>query len=84
MKYHVFIFARLGSIDDLQRAKYPGKIGPTPLDNDFSFEDFSRMLSESNKMVKAVLLEHQNLPGVANFYLNDAFFKAKLHPKRKA
>ena len=35
-------------------------------------------------MVKAILLEHQNLPGVSNFYLNEALFKSRIHPKRKA
>jgi len=29
-------------------------------------------------------LEGTNLPGVANYYLNEALFKSKIHPKRKA
>ncbi len=84
LKYHGFIFARLGTEKELELEKYPGKIGPTPLDKEFLFEDFSKLLSENNKMVKAILLEHQNLPGVSNFYLNEALFKSRIHPKRKA
>ena len=84
LKYHGFIFARLGSLEELEKERYPGKIGPTPLDKEFTYDKFSNLLSNSKKMVKALLLDHQNLPGVANFYLNEAFFRAKIHPKKKA
>ncbi len=84
LKYLGFIFARLGTEEELESEKYPGKIGPTPLDKEFLYEDFSKLLNESNRMVKSILLEHQNLPGVSNFYLNEALYKAKIHPKRKA
>jgi formamidopyrimidine-DNA glycosylase len=84
LKYLGFIFARLGTNEELEAEKYPGKIGPTPLDKEFSFDHFSNLVTNSNKMIKAILLDHQNLPGVSNFYLNEALFRAKIHPKRKA
>ncbi|MBY9000011.1 MAG: hypothetical protein KGD64_03780 [Candidatus Heimdallarchaeota archaeon] len=84
IKYQGFIFARFGTMDELNAEKYPGNIGPTPLDKEFTLEKFSHLISESNTMIKSLLLDHQNLPGVANFYLNEAFFRSKIHPKRKA
>jgi len=35
-------------------------------------------------MIKSKLLEGTNLPGVSNYYLNEALYRAKIHPKRKA
>lgn len=84
LKYSGFLLMRFATQRELDEARYPGKIGPSPLDPEFTFEKFSNMLTQSNKMIKSTLLEYGQVPGLSNFYLNDAFFKSKIHPKRKA
>ncbi len=80
LKYSGFLLLRLGTMEEQEQSKYPGKIGPTPLDKDFSEEIYLKLL-ESKKMIKSILLEGTNLPGVSNFYLNEALYRAKIHPK---
>ena len=84
LKYSGFLLLRLAKIEELEAMRYPGKLGLTPLDSGYSLDMFSALLDGKNKIVKAALLDQGNLPGIANYYLNDAFFKARIHPKRKA
>ena len=84
LKYFGFLLLRFATQKELDEARYPGKMGPTPLDPEFSFNKFSDMLTQSKRMIKSTLLDYGQVPGLSNFYLNDAFFKSKIHPKRKA
>ena len=83
LKYSGFLLLRLGTLKEQEQSKYPGKIGPTPIDEDFDENSYLNLL-ESKSMIKSKLLEGTNLPGVSNFYLNEALYRAKIHPKRKA
>ncbi len=84
LKYSGFLLMRFATQKELDETRYPGKIGPTPLDPEFTFDKFVTMLDQSNRMIKSTLLDHGQVPGLSNFYLNDAFFKSKIHPKKKA
>ena len=84
LKYSGFLLLKLAKHDELEDMKYPGKLGKSPIDPEYSFDDFVALLDGHKKIIKAALLDDGNLPGVANYYLNDAFYKAKIHPKRKA
>jgi formamidopyrimidine-DNA glycosylase len=84
LKYSGFLLLKLAKAAELEKMKYPGKLGKSPIDPEYSFEDFDALLDGHKKIIKAALLDDGNLPGVANYYLNDAFYKAKIHPKRKA
>jgi formamidopyrimidine-DNA glycosylase len=58
---------------------------PSPLDEDFTFDRFSRLLSENNRMLKAVLVgKDAVLVGLSNSAFQDVIYRAGLHPKRKA
>ena len=83
LKYSGFLLLRLGTLEEQEQNKYPGKIGPTPIDEDFDENAYLKLL-EANSMIKSKLLEGTNLPGVSNYYLNEALYRAKIHPKRKA
>jgi len=54
-------------------------------DEEFTFERFSKRMSEHNKMLKSVLVgKDAVLVGVSNSTFQDILYRAKIHPKRKA
>jgi len=58
---------------------------PSPLDEGFTPDRFSRLLSENNRMLKAVLVgKDAVLVGLSNSAFQDIIYRAELHPKRKA
>ncbi|UCD73585.1 MAG: hypothetical protein JSW01_02800 [Candidatus Bathyarchaeota archaeon] len=57
----------------------------SPLDEGFTFDRFSGLLSENNRMLKAVLVgKDAVLVGLSNSAFQDVIYRARLHPKRKA
>jgi formamidopyrimidine-DNA glycosylase len=57
----------------------------SPIDEDFTFERFSRLLSGNNRALKPVLVgKDAVLVGLSNSSFQDIIYRAKLHPKRKA
>ena len=57
----------------------------SPVDADFTFERFSQLLAENNRMVKSVLVgKDAVVVGLSNSAFQDIIYRAKLHPKRKA
>jgi formamidopyrimidine-DNA glycosylase len=57
----------------------------SPMDEDFTFERFSRLLSENNRALKPVLVgKDAVLVGLSNSAFQDIIYRAKLHPRRKA
>jgi formamidopyrimidine-DNA glycosylase len=61
-----------------------GKLGPEPLDGDFTPADFAALLSGRRGMIKPLLLNQQFMAGVGNIYADEALFTAHIHPKRRA
>jgi formamidopyrimidine-DNA glycosylase len=57
----------------------------SPIDKEFTFERFSKMMADHNKMLKTVLVgKDAILVGVSNSTFQDILYRAKIHPKRKA
>ena len=57
----------------------------SPIDEDFTFERFSRLLSENKRALKPVLVgKDAVLVGLSNSAFQDIIYRAKLHPRRKA
>jgi formamidopyrimidine-DNA glycosylase len=57
----------------------------SPLEEAFTFECFSELLVESNRMLKPVLVgKNAIVVGLSNSSFQDIVFRARLHPKRKA
>ncbi len=58
---------------------------PSPIDEEFTFERFSKLLAEDNRMLKSVLVgKDAVVVGLSNSAFQDIIYRAKLHPKRKA
>ena len=55
------------------------------IEEEFTFEDFSKRMSDQNKMLKSVLVgKDAVLVGVSNSTFQDILFRARIHPKRRA
>lgn len=61
-----------------------GKLGPEPLDPDFTPERLKEQLERRTKQLKALLLDQTFIAGVGNIYADEALFLAGLHPQRRA
>jgi formamidopyrimidine-DNA glycosylase len=61
-----------------------GKLGPEPLDDDFTLADFAALLSARRGMIKTLLLNQRFMAGVGNIYADEALFAAYIHPERRA
>jgi formamidopyrimidine-DNA glycosylase len=58
------------------------KVGPEPLDSDFTAEKFiDRLMRRKNSSIKAVLLDQTVLAGVGNIYADESLYMAKIHPE---
>jgi len=60
------------------------KLGPEPLDQDFSPEGFARELKRSRQPIKVKLLDQTLVAGVGNIYASEALFRAGISPKLAA
>jgi formamidopyrimidine-DNA glycosylase len=60
------------------------KLGPEPLDEAFTPEDFYTRLNKRRRQLKPLLLDQSFLAGVGNIYADEALHRAQLHPKQQA
>ncbi len=76
---------RLGVVSILDSEKpVENRLGPEPLEPDFTTTEFSRRLQGRKAPVKAVLLDQKVVAGIGNMYADEALFKARIHPLRPA
>lgn len=59
------------------------RVGPEPLENDFTAEQFAdRFKRRARTNIKAALLDQSVIAGVGNIYADEALWGAKVHPQR--
>jgi formamidopyrimidine-DNA glycosylase len=75
-------FGRVYLVDDPQQVT--GGLGPEPLADDFTLDDFCQRLARRSGRLKSLLMNQQFLAGVGNIYADEALFVARLHPLRTA
>jgi formamidopyrimidine-DNA glycosylase len=57
------------------------KVGPEPLDDDFTVGVFvDRLMRRKNSNIKSVLLDQTVIAGVGNIYADESLWGAKIHP----
>jgi len=57
----------------------------SPIDEEFTFERFSKLLTVNKRMLKSVLVgKDAVVVGLSNSAFQDILYRARLHPKRKA
>jgi len=65
-------------------AYWHGRVGPEPLDDDFTAARLGRLLHGRRVGIKAALLNQALLAGVGNMYADEALFRARIHPQTPA
>jgi formamidopyrimidine-DNA glycosylase len=75
-------FGRAYLVDD--PAQVTGSLGPEPLSESFTLDDFRQRLTRRSGRLKSLLLNQQFLAGLGNIYADESLFVARLHPLRKA
>ena len=57
------------------------KVGPEPLEADFTLKVFrDRLARRPNSSIKAALLDQKVLAGIGNIYADESLWSAKIHP----
>ena len=59
-----------------------GKLGPEPIDRAFTLDDFRQRLAGRRTRIKPLLLDQHMVAGLGNIYVDEALFRARLHPER--
>jgi len=60
------------------------KLGPEPLDRDFTVSVLAKRLSTHKAPIKAVICDQEVIAGIGNMYADEALFFAGIHPLREA
>ena len=59
-----------------------GKLGPEPLEADFTPQVLAQRLRNRTAPIKALLCDQPCIAGIGNMYADEALFAAKIHPLR--
>ncbi|UTR15575.1 DNA-formamidopyrimidine glycosylase [Salipaludibacillus sp. LMS25] len=60
------------------------KLGPEPLSPDFSPVQLKEPLQRTTRAIKSALLDQTVVAGLGNIYVDEALFKARVHPEKTA
>ena len=69
---------------ELLKSKQFKKLGPEPLEKDFTFQRFKEIIQKRKAKIKAVLINQEVIVGIGNIYSDEILFTAKVHPFKKA
>lgn len=59
------------------------RLGPEPLEDSFTVDDFrQRLTRRARSNIKATLLDQSVIAGVGNIYADESLWGARIHPKR--
>ena len=64
--------------------KLENKLGPEPLDSNFTSEAFKSRLKARKASIKAILCDQKVIAGIGNMYADESLFTARIHPLRPA
>ncbi len=79
-----FGWVRLLPTVEVENLDFFRKVGPEPLADSFTAEDFvMRLMRRAKSGIKAVLLDQTVIAGVGNIYADESLWAAKIHPEAK-
>ena len=65
--------------------KYPDlKLGPEPLEKEFTVEILKQILKNRKAPTKNLLLDQKLISGIGNIYAIESLFRAGINPRRRA
>jgi formamidopyrimidine-DNA glycosylase len=74
---YLHLYSEKGAVEQLAH------LGPEPLPNDFTLDQFSNMLSSKHGKLKASLLDQDFIAGIGNCYSDEICFHAGVKPIRE-
>ena len=75
-------FGRIRLVKDI--SEITDKLGPEPLEPDFTPDVLAKLMARRKAHIKAVLLEQNIIAGIGNMYADEALYAARIHPLRLA
>lgn len=79
-----FGWMRLMPTIEIPNIDFMKKVGPEPLEADFTLEQFKeRFKRRARSSIKAALLDQTVIAGVGNIYADESLWGAKIHPARR-
>jgi formamidopyrimidine-DNA glycosylase len=60
------------------------ELGPEPFSEEFTKEYLGKKLKATNRKIKTTLLDQKSFVGLGNIYVDEALFRAGIHPERLA
>jgi formamidopyrimidine-DNA glycosylase len=76
-----FGWMRLMPTIEVPNIDFMKKVGPEPLEDDFTAEEFTeRFKRRGNTTIKAAILDQTVVAGVGNIYADESLWGAKIHP----
>lgn len=78
----LFGYAKLATKAMVEKARLG--FGPEPIDSAFDVEWFTKTLRQKKAVVKAALLDQSFIAGLGNIYVDEALWRAKVRPTRRA
>jgi formamidopyrimidine-DNA glycosylase len=72
----------LGTEEELVAARKLPRLGPEPLDPQFTATDLHRRLHGRRAPLKLLLLDQSILAGIGNIYADEALYRARIRPDR--
>ncbi len=82
IRFWWFGYVHLVSGDELHAHAMTRDLGPSPLDPEFTADDFRRLVRRGRGMIKPFLLDQRQISGIGNAYVHDILFRARIHPRR--
>lgn len=87
LSYHdVRKFGRMVLVEKGQYPLYKGikQLGPEPVEEEFSLQEFEKKLQHSSSLIKPLLLNQKVVAGLGNIYADEVLWLAKIHPQQPA
>lgn len=87
LRYHdVRKFGTMHLYPKGEELKHPplSKLGVEPFSDEFTTDVLKKGLSKTARKIKPVLLDQTIVVGLGNIYVDEALFRAKIHPERNA
>lgn len=79
-----FGYMKLLPEPEIEELSFFQKLGPEPLEDNFTVEIFKERLSKKkSSLVKPTILDQSVIAGVGNIYADEALWRAKIHPETR-
>ena len=78
------LFGEMHLVRDVKNLGGINKLGPEPLDKNFTLKIFHEMIKNKKANIKSLLMNQSFIAGIGNIYAQESLFKAKINPARGA